>query len=133
MYAHKGGFDKIYLSDYNGQKHSHPFPHLFMSEHISSHDPVVEALKLEQDIATTLEHPVDASARKKLRAQMDEWMATVHDPEAAQEYREQLGDLSVETARQDILKQIAARFPGVAKDFGYDPNAALESHNQMAA
>lgn len=105
-----------------------------MSEHISSHDPVVEALNLEHDIAKTLEYPVDASARKQLRAQMDKWMALMNDPKAAQEYEEQLGDLPVERARQDVLNQIADRFPGVAKDFGWDPKAAaLETNTDMAA
>jgi hypothetical protein len=104
-----------------------------MSEQTRSNDPVVDALRLEQEIAQTLESPADASARKTVRAKMESWMQLLNDPKAARQYTEELGDLPVDVARQDVLKQIGARFPGVAKDLGWNPDAAAELHDEMAA
>lgn len=127
-------FDKIVRLDYTVEKHSHPIPHQFMSaEQLrSSEDPVVEALQLESEIARTLNHPVDATARKEVRRKMESWLQLLQDPTAAKLYQEELGELPVDVAKQDVLGQIGSRFPGVAKDFGWNPDT-VNHHVDMAA
>lgn len=128
-------FDKIVHIDYTVEKHSHPIPHPFMSEQLNSDhkDPVTEALELEAKIAESVESPLaDATARKAVRAQMESWLQLMQDPDTANSYQEALGDLPAPVAKQDMLNQIGGRFPGVAKDLGWDPRAVTQSVDQAA-
>ena len=103
-----------------------------MSEKLHSNDPVVDALRLEGEIAHTLQHAPDNKARSEVRAKMEQWMELMHDSKAARQYSEELGELPVQVAEQDVLHQISMRFPKIAKELGWNPDAA-EQHNELAA
>lgn len=100
-----------------------------MSEKI---DPVQHAINLEQKIARDLALPTDDAARKAVRQEMVEWMKLMESPKVRKQYNEEFGELDPKRVKAEILGQIGGRFPGVAKDLGWDPSEVSQDDKDAA-
>jgi len=104
-----------------------------MSEQLS-HDPVMQALDLEKEIAQKLEQPTDA-ARSEVRRSMEKWLEIVEQPKIGKQYKEELGELDPEIAKAEILTSIHNAFPVIAKNLGWKPEMKQQldmNYNQAA-